>query len=95
MGLLTWICVGLVAGFIAELAVGGGLGGISIERLIVTILLGVGGAILGGFVSSYMGWGDVTGFNVRSLVIATLGAIAVVVVWHAISNQRGNRRGLI
>ncbi len=95
MGLLTWIFVGLVAGLIAELVVGGGFGGIGLSSLVITILLGVGGAILGGFVSSYMGWGNVTGFNVRSLVIATLGAIAVVVVWHAVSNRQGGRRGLI
>jgi len=95
MGLLTWILVGLVAGLVAQLVVGGGIGGLGLSGLLVTVLLGVGGAVLGGFVASSQGWGDVTGFNVRSLVIATLGAIVVVVVWHAISNRGGRRRGLI
>jgi len=95
MGLLTWIVVGLVAGFIAEFAVGGGIGGIGIQRFAITILLGVGGALLGGWVASSQGWGDVTGFNIRSLVIATLGAIVVVLAWHAISNRGGRRHGFI
>ncbi len=92
MGLLTWILVGLVAGLVAKLIVGGGIGGLGLRGIALTILLGVGGAILGGFVASYMGWGDVTGFNVTSLVIATLGAIVVVVAWQAISSNQGGRR---
>ncbi|MGD9932124.1 MAG: GlsB/YeaQ/YmgE family stress response membrane protein [Dehalococcoidia bacterium] len=85
MGLLTWILVGLVAGVIAQFVVGGGVG--SLRGLVIAILLGVGGAVLGGFVSSAMGWGDVTGFNIRSLVIASLGAIAVVLVWQQLSKR--------
>jgi uncharacterized membrane protein YeaQ/YmgE (transglycosylase-associated protein family) len=38
-----------------------------------------------------MGWGEVTGFNVRSLVIATLGAVAVIVIFRAVSSGRGRR----
>ncbi len=93
MGLLTWILVGLVAGFIAEAVVGGGngLGPVGLAR---TTLLGVAGAIVGGFGSVELGYGDVTGFNVRSLVIAVLGAIAVIIVFRALST-RGGSRGLI
>ena len=90
MGLLTWILIGLVAGFIAELILGGGAG-IGLRGIVITTLLGVAGAIVGGFVSVALGYGDVTGFNVRSLVIAVLGAIAVIVVFRAISSNRGNR----
>lgn len=97
MGLLTWILVGLVAGFIAQLIIGGGIGTSGLRGIVVTCLLGVAGALVGGFISSAMGWGDVTGFNVRSLVIATLGAVLVVVVWQAVSSGRSGRgnRGLI
>lgn len=95
MGLLTWILIGLVAGFIAEFVLGGG-SGIGLRGLVMTTLLGVAGAIVGGFVSVALGYGDVTGFNVRSLVIAVLGAIAVIIVFRAVtSSGRGNRRGLI
>lgn len=94
MGLLTWILVGLVAGFIAQLILGGGIG-IGLRSVLMTILLGVGGALLGGFVSVWLGYGDVTGFNGRSLVIATLGAIAVIFIFRAVSSRSGARRGLI
>ena len=95
MGLLTWILVGLVAGFIAEFILGGGAG-IGLRGIVITTLLGVAGAIVGGFVSVALGYGDVTGFNVRSLVIAVLGAVAVIIVFRAVtSSQGGGRRGLI
>lgn len=90
VGLLTWILVGLVAGFIAQLVLGGA-GGFSLRGLVITVLLGIGGALLGGFVSSAMGYGDVTGFNLQSLVIATLGALVVVFLFRALTS--GRRRG--
>ncbi len=93
MGLLTWILVGLVAGFLAQLVLGGG-GGLSLRGLVITVLLGIGGALLGGFVSSAMGYGDVTGFNVQSLVIATLGALAVVFIFQTVTTRRRGK-GLI
>ena len=92
MGLLTWILVGGVAGFIAQLILGGGLS-IGLRSILLTILLGIGGALLGGFVSVALGYGDVTGFNVRSLVIAVLGAIAVIVVFRAVVSRKSG--GLI
>jgi uncharacterized membrane protein YeaQ/YmgE (transglycosylase-associated protein family) len=92
VGLLTWILVGLVAGFIAQFVLGGG-GGLSLRGLVITVLLGIGGALLGGFISSAMGYGDVTGFNVQSLVIATLGALVVVFVFRAMAGRRSG--GLI
>ena len=93
MGLLTWILVGLVAGFVAQMVVGGGTG-VGLRSIVMTTLLGVAGAIVGGFVSVALGYGDVTGFNVRSLAIAILGAVAVIVVFRALSSGRGSR-GLI
>lgn len=93
MGLLTWILVGAVAGFVAQFVLGGGVG-IGPRAIVMTTLLGVAGAIVGGFISVALGYGDVTGFNVRSLVIAVLGAIAVIIVFRAVSSGRG-KRGLI
>lgn len=88
MGLLTWILIGLVAGVVAELILGGG--GFGLRGIVIAILLGVAGALVGGFVSVALGYGNVTGFNVRSLIIATLGAIAVIIVVRALSS-RGSR----
>ena len=93
MGLLTWILVGLVAGFAAQLVLGGGSGA-GLRAIVITTIIGVAGALLGGFVSVALGYGDVTGFNVRSLLIAFAGAIAVLVVFRAVSS-RGGSRGLI
>ncbi len=92
MGLLTWILVGGVAGFIAQLILGGGMG-IGLRSILLTILLGIGGALLGGFVSVALGYGDVTGFNVRSLIIAVLGAIAVIFVFRMVVSRKSG--GLI
>jgi len=94
LGLLTWILIGLVAGFIAQFALGGG-SGIGLRGLVMTTLLGVAGALVGGFVSVALGYGDVTGFNVRSLVIAILGAVAVIIVFQAITSGGRGKRGLI
>jgi uncharacterized membrane protein YeaQ/YmgE (transglycosylase-associated protein family) len=92
MGLLTWILVGLVAGFAATFVLGGG-NGVGLRGLVITTLIGIAGALVGGFVSVALGYGDVTGFNVRSLVIAFIGAIAVIWVFRAVAG--GGRRGLI
>lgn len=93
MGLLTWILVGLVAGLIAEFALGGGIG-MGLRSLVITTLLGVAGAIVGGWISTRLGYGDVTGFNIRSVAIAIGGAVLVILLFRALSGG-GNRRGLI
>ena len=89
MGILTWILVGLVAGFVAELILGGG--SIGLRGLLMATVLGIVGAILGGFVSVALGFGDVTGFNIRSLVIAICGSLVVIIVFRAVTSGRGNR----
>ena len=84
MGILTWILVGLVAGFIAKaIHPGKDPGG-----FIVTILIGIGGAIIGGFVSSLFGFGTVDGFNFGSLVVAILGAVILLWVYRRFSTRR-------
>ena len=84
MGVLTWIAVGLVAGFLAKLLMRGGPGGIGPVGLVWTAVLGVAGALIGGFISTQLGRGDVAGFDVRSVLIATGGAILVIFVAKAI-----------
>jgi len=76
MGLGSWIVMGLVAGAIAKFLVPGKDPG----GCIVTPLIGVAGALIGGFGATYLGFGGISGFDVRSLVIAVLGAIILLVV---------------
>jgi uncharacterized membrane protein YeaQ/YmgE (transglycosylase-associated protein family) len=84
MGLLAWIVVGAIAGFLANLVMGGS------EGLLKMIILGVIGALVGGFVAMSLKLGSVDGINVESIAIATIGAIAVVFV----ARLAGGRRGL-
>jgi uncharacterized membrane protein YeaQ/YmgE (transglycosylase-associated protein family) len=74
MGILTWIILGLVAGLIAKFVMPGNDPG----GLIVTIIVGIAGAVIGGFIASAIGFGTVTGFNIRSIVISAIGAFALL-----------------
>ena len=89
MGFLAWIVVGAIAGFLASKLMG------TSEGLLMTIVLGIVGGLLGGFVAaSVLKIGTVDGINVESIVIATLGAVAVIVIAKAASGSRGSRRSL-
>jgi uncharacterized membrane protein YeaQ/YmgE (transglycosylase-associated protein family) len=74
MGIVTWIVLGLVVGALAKFIMPGKDPG----GLVVTIAIGVAGALVGGFLGSAVGLGSVTGFNVGSLVIATGGALLLL-----------------
>jgi uncharacterized membrane protein YeaQ/YmgE (transglycosylase-associated protein family) len=77
MGILSWIILGLIAGALAKfLMPGRDPGGI-----IITMFLGIVGAVVGGFISTRIGFGDVTGINIRSLIIAIIGSIIVLVIY--------------
>ena len=82
MGILAWIVLGLIAGFLAQALVGGGYG------LLGTIVLGIIGAVVGGWLAAQLGIGRVDGIDIASIVIATVGAI--IVIWIARS-VRGRR----
>ena len=85
MGLLAWIIVGLIAGWLAGLVMkGGGYG------VIGDIILGIIGALVGGFLaSSIFGVPDpVSGFNLTTLIVAFLGAVIVVAIVRALSGRR-------
>ncbi len=79
MGILAWIILGLIAGFIGSKLVNK-----TGEGLIMDIVLGVVGAVVGGFVFSLFGAGGVTGLNLYSLVVAVIGAVVVLLAYHAI-----------
>jgi len=75
MGILAWIVFGLIAGALAKFIMPGKDPG----GIIVTILIGIAGAILGGFIGTQLGFGGVSGFDLRSMGIAIVGAL--VLLW--------------
>lgn len=83
MSVIAWIVLGLLAGFIASKVVDH-----SGQGTIIDIVLGIGGAFVGGLLFTTFGSAGVTGFNIWSLVVATLGAIVVLVVKHAVMGRR-------
>jgi uncharacterized membrane protein YeaQ/YmgE (transglycosylase-associated protein family) len=77
MGLISWVVVGAMAGAVAKRIVPGSDPG----RFIVTVILGMAGASLGGFLVGVIGGSGTTSFDVWSLLVATLGAIALLYVY--------------
>ena len=80
MGILSWIVMGLIVGVLAKFIMPGKDPG----GLIVTILLGIAGAFVGGYVGSVLGLGTVTGFNAGSLLIAIGGAVLLLILYRVI-----------
>ena len=83
MGILSWLLLGLVAGFIGSKLVNK-----SGEGLIIDIVLGVIGAVVGGFIFSFFGHSGVTGLNLYSLLVAVIGAVVVLLIYHAVVRRR-------
>jgi uncharacterized membrane protein YeaQ/YmgE (transglycosylase-associated protein family) len=79
MGWIAWIVLGLVAGFIGSKIVNK-----SGEGFFLDIILGIIGAVVGGWLFTFFGGHGVTGLNVMSLIIAVVGAVVVLVLYHAI-----------
>ncbi|MDX6019841.1 GlsB/YeaQ/YmgE family stress response membrane protein [Scandinavium sp. V105_16] len=77
MGILTWIIFGLIAGVIAKLLMPGRDGG----GFILTCILGIVGAVVGGWLATMFGIGDVSGFNLHSFLVAVVGAVVVLLVF--------------
>lgn len=80
MGVLTWILFGLLAGALAKFLMPGKDPG----GCLVTILIGIAGALVGGLVGTRLGFGTVEGFDLRSLLIAILGAMILLGLYRLI-----------
>lgn len=80
MGILSWIVLGLIVGILAKWIMPGRDGG----GFIMTIVLGIAGALVGGFISTSLGLGSVNGFNVASLLISIAGALLLLFVYRRI-----------
>jgi uncharacterized membrane protein YeaQ/YmgE (transglycosylase-associated protein family) len=84
MGIISWIVVGLIAGALAKLVLPGDDPG----GIIVTAIIGMVGAVVGGFVFGILGGTGATGFNVWSILVATVGAIILLIIYRLIVSQR-------
>ena len=79
MSILAWIVLGLIAGFIGSKIVNK-----SGEGMILDIILGIVGAVVGGFLFNQFGASGVTGLNLYSLLVAVVGSVLFLVIYHAI-----------
>ena len=83
MSIIAWLVVGLLAGWIGSMLVNR-----RGEGLIMDIVLGVIGAFVGGFLFHFFGHTGVSGINLYSILVAVVGAVVVLVVYHAIARPR-------
>ena len=84
MGIIAWLVLGLISGFIASKIVNK-----TGEGLVMDIILGIVGAVVGGFVfSQFFGTTGVTGFNLYSMFVAVVGAIVVLLIYHMVVRRR-------
>ena len=84
MSIIAWLILGLIAGFVGSKIVNK-----SGEGVLLDIILGIVGAVVGGYVFSLFGASGVNGLNIYSLVVAVVGSILVLVIYHAIVGRRG------
>ncbi|HLY78060.1 MAG TPA: GlsB/YeaQ/YmgE family stress response membrane protein [Caulobacteraceae bacterium] len=83
MGIIAWIVLGLIAGFIASKIVNHTGSGVLMD-----VVLGVVGALVGGFLFSMFGAVGVTGFNIYSMLVAIVGAVVVLWLYHMLIGRR-------
>ncbi|MDE2578206.1 MAG: GlsB/YeaQ/YmgE family stress response membrane protein [Hyphomicrobiales bacterium] len=80
MSILAWIILGLIAGFIGSKIVNK-----SGEGMLLDIVLGIVGAVVGGFIFNFFGAAGVTGLNIYSMIVAVIGAVVVLWIYRAIA----------
>jgi uncharacterized membrane protein YeaQ/YmgE (transglycosylase-associated protein family) len=83
MSIIAWIVLGLIAGFIGSKIVNR-----SGEGLLLDIILGIVGAVVGGYLFTMFGMAGVSGVNLYSILVAVVGAVVVLILYHAIFRRR-------
>jgi uncharacterized membrane protein YeaQ/YmgE (transglycosylase-associated protein family) len=83
MSIIGWVILGLISGFIASKIVNR-----TGEGFFLDIVLGIVGAVVGGFIFTAVGATGITGFNLYSMFVAVIGAIVVLVLYHALFSRR-------
>jgi uncharacterized membrane protein YeaQ/YmgE (transglycosylase-associated protein family) len=86
MSVLAWIVLGLISGFIASKIVNKRGEGVFLD-----IILGIIGAVVGGWLFRTFGMSGVSGVNIYSLLVAVIGAVVVLVIYHAITGRTSSR----
>jgi uncharacterized membrane protein YeaQ/YmgE (transglycosylase-associated protein family) len=82
MGIIAWLIMGLIAGFIGSKLVNKQGEGIALD-----IVLGIVGAVVGGFIANTLGFHGITGFDLYSILISVLGAVVVLIAYHALTRR--------
>ena len=83
MGIITWIIFGLIAGAIAKFIMPGNQG----MGWLMTIILGIVGAFVGGWIGSMLGWGTVNDFDFKSMLLAVVGALLVLWIYGMVTKK--------
>ena len=83
MGIVAWVVVGLIAGILAKIAMPGPDPG----GIILTIVIGIVGALLGGFIVSNLGGPGVTGLNLPSILVATVGSVILLTLYRLVTRR--------
>ena len=91
MGIIVWIVFGLIAGFLARFLMPGKAPG----GVLATIVIGIVGAVVGGFIGTLIGFGDLSGFDLRSMALAVGGGIVVLCVYGWVAKARAWRPAVL
>jgi uncharacterized membrane protein YeaQ/YmgE (transglycosylase-associated protein family) len=83
MSIIGWIVLGLISGFIASKIVNRAGSGVLLD-----LILGIVGAVVGGYIFNAVGGVGITGFNLYSMLVAVVGAIVVLLIYHAVAGRR-------
>ncbi len=84
IGIISWIIIGIIAGILGKLIMPGRDPG----GFLITVVIGMAGAVIGGFVLRLLGGAGVTGFNLWSIVVATLGAVILLAIYRLITGRQ-------
>ncbi len=84
IGIISWIVIGIIAGILGKLIMPGRDPG----GFLITVVIGMAGAVIGGLVLRVLGGAGVTGFNLWSIVVATLGAVILLAIYRLIAGRR-------
>jgi uncharacterized membrane protein YeaQ/YmgE (transglycosylase-associated protein family) len=84
MDILAWIVVGIIGGWLGKMVVGGGPGGV-----LGDLVIGVIGAVLGGWIWNYFGHVGATGINIPSIIVAFIGSIVLLLIVRLITRATG------